>query len=99
MMVELLCAAAVVGAAGFRAWRIFGLDQITEPLRAKLLDREGRVWTFLTDLVLCPWCLGWWFCGALSLAVVLVAGWGLLPFILLWLASSTICGLLGAFND
>lgn len=99
MMLDLVLAAVLVGAAGYRAWRIVGLDSITEPLRARLLDREGRVATFITDLILCPWCLGWWICGVLSAMVVLALGWTPLAFILLWLASSTVCGFLGGRDE
>ena len=98
-MLDLVLAAVLVGAAGYRAWRIFGLDSITEPLRAKLLEREGRVSTFITDLILCPWCLGWWICGALAAMVTLTLGWSAPAFILLWLAGSTVCGLLGGRDE
>lgn len=98
-MLDLVLAAVLVGAAGYRAWRIFGLDSITEPLRAKLLEREGRVATFIADLIMCPWCLGWWICGALAAMVTLALGWSVSAFILVWLASSTVCGLLGGRDE
>lgn len=93
----------IIGLAAYRLWRITGLDKITERPREWLYDkadREARVhdddswhpWQFAADLIGCPWCWGWWICGALSGLVTWHAGAGWLEFALLWCASSTICG-------
>lgn len=98
-MIELVLAAVLIGAASYRAWRILGLDSITEPIRSRLLERDGRVARFVTELILCPWCLGWWICGVLTTVVTLVAGWSIVELALVWLASSTVCGLIGGRDD
>lgn len=71
-MLDLLIAFPLLSLATYRVWRIFAVDSITEPLRARFLFREGRVWEWVADLVTCPWCLGWWLSGA---AVAAYVGW------------------------
>ncbi len=62
--------------AAFRVTRLIGWDEITEPLRQRVLTkrtggvmdsvrprkvkflRERSAW--LTKMMQCPWCLGWW---------------------------------------
>lgn len=99
-MIELAVASALIGAAGYRAWRIFGLDTITEPARAWLIARDDRpAVRWFTDLILCPWCLGWWICGVLTIVVALALNWTALAAVLVWLASSTVCGMLGGRDE
>lgn len=51
----------------------------------------------LAYLFSCPWCLGFWVCGAVTVIVSLA--YGLDYPILTWLASSTIVGLIGALDS
>ncbi|WP_280503840.1 hypothetical protein [Nocardia farcinica] len=67
-----------------RVTRLVTTDKITEPLRAKLIDRVGTqsLWAFGAH---CPWCAGWWVAALLALPAAWVAGlpwwWALaLPF-------------------
>lgn len=92
MILEQLIASVLLGLATFRAWRILSLDQITEPLRSALINREGRVWVFLTDMVLCPWCLGFWIAGAGAIALTVTQDWNLLGLVLVWLSASALAG-------
>lgn len=98
-MIDLLLAAVLLGLASFRAWRIVATDQITEPLRVRLLMAEGRFWTFVSDLTFCPWCLGWWIAGAGAAGLAVTAGWSPLEFALVWLAASAVCGLVAKQDD
>lgn len=92
-----LIAVAVIGLAAYRLWRIVGRDQITDPFRAWLMAREGRVWDFVEGLLHCAWCLGWWLAGAITIALF----WGspLLHIVLVWCGASAVAGLLGALDD
>ena len=99
MINEQFVAALLLGVAVHRAWRVIALDQITEPLRARLIEREGRGWEFLTDMVLCPWCLGFWIAGAGALTLTLTQGWPILGLLLVWLASSGIAGILASLTE
>lgn len=51
----------------------------------------------LAYLLSCPWCLGFWVCGAVTVIVSLA--YGLDYPILTWLATSTIVGLIGALDS
>lgn len=50
-------------------------------------------------LLSCPWCLGFWVSGAGSLLVSMAYGLDYLMFALLWLATSTIVGLIGRIDS
>lgn len=97
--VEVLVMALVLGLAGYRAWRIVALDSITERPRMWLLGRDGRVAEWLGDMLLCPWCLGFWITGGMTFVVW--QWWGL-PWwlaVFMWLAASAVCGMLGSRRD
>lgn len=94
MILEQLIASALLGLATYRAWRIPALDQITEPLRSALISREGRWWVFLTDMILCPWCLGFWIAGAGAITLTVTQGWDLLGLVLVWLSASALAGVI-----
>lgn len=99
-MGELVLAALLIGVAGFRLWRLAARDQITEPLRAPIIARSDRQpFTWLLDLLLCPWCAGWWITGAGSLVLGLHQHWDPVEGVLVWLASSAVCGFLGRADD
>lgn len=47
--------AALIALAAYRLWRLIAEDEITDPLRDRLLGNE-----WASKLVECPWCLGAW---------------------------------------
>lgn len=79
--------------ATYRVWRLVAVDQITEPIRARFIFRDGRLWQWVADLVGCPWCLGWWLSGVASVAYVMVLGLGWW-WVVLWPAVSCVVGFL-----
>lgn len=85
--------------AVYRVWRIIAVDQITEPIRIRTIFRSGPVWSWLEDLVTCPWCLGWWLSGAASVAYVAALGLSWWWVVLLWPAVSCVVGFLGKLDD
>lgn len=91
--------AALIAFASYRVWRLAALDQITEPLRAVLVEREGRFSGWVLDLVGCAWCLGFWISGAVTLATAHHLGWDWPVALLTWGAASTGVGLLGKTED
>jgi hypothetical protein len=93
----MLIAVILIGLASYRLWRIVGRDQIADPIRVWLINREGRFWTFVGDLLHCAWCLGWWLAGAITVALF----WGspLLHIALIWCGASAVAGLLGMLDD
>lgn len=82
----------VAGVAAYRLWRVAGQDTITEKLRVRLIENDSRVANFIFDLVICPWCLGFWISGAIALALGHQLDLSLLDTGLLWLATSTVAG-------
>lgn len=56
-----------------RLTRLVTTDKITEPLRAKVVDRFGAQ-SLTTFLLHCPWCAGWWVAAILALPAAWVAG-------------------------
>lgn len=93
-MLDLLLALPLLTLASYRAWRLIALDTITEPIRSRVIFRDGRVWEWLATLITCVWCSGAWVSGAASLswlyAMDLPLGW----LALLWPAVSALVGML-----
>lgn len=85
--------------AVYRVWRIVAVDQITEPIRARFIFRDGRVWQWIADLIECPWCLGFWLSGVASVAYVGALGLSWWWVWLLWPAVSCVVGILGKLVD
>lgn len=88
----------LIALVSYRLWRLAAIDQITEPLRSPLIRSDSRVAGWALDLIGCPWCLGFWICGAVSAAVGVYADWSLLDALLVWWASSALVGLLGRLD-
>lgn len=90
-------------------------EPIFEPLRQRLelawqrkhypdyvpdAIRDSETWNSkLAFMLSCPWCLGFWVSGAGSLLVSVAYGLDYLMFALLWLATSTIVGLIGRIDS
>ena len=85
--------------AVYRVWRIIAVDQITEPIRNLFIWNNTPLWNWITDLVTCPWCLGWWLSGAASVAYVAALGLSWWWVWLLWPAVSCVVGFLGKLDD
>lgn len=86
----------VIGLAAFRLYRIAGVDSITEPFHGRLNASRNRVGQWFSELVSCPWCIGFWASVALS-----AFGWwaGLYTWqeaVPIALAASTVCGVTGS---
>lgn len=84
----------LIGAAAYRLWHVIAVDDIFEPVRARL-PYEGTVSRWLVDMLYCPWCLGWWIAGALTFAWY---GWSL-EVLLVWPAASLITGYLDKLRE
>lgn len=97
-MSDLLVASVLVALAAYRVWRLIGIDQITETLRAPLVESDSRLATFMLDLIGCAWCLGWWICLVIVALIQQWQGWGF-EALLVWAASSTIVGFLGKLEQ
>ena len=87
--------AITLGWAAFRIYRIAGVDQITEPFHGRLNASRHPVGMWFSDLVSCPWCIGWW-------ASLALAAYGWLVGLFTWqeaipiaFAASTVCGVSG----
>lgn len=94
-MTELLAAAVLIGLAAYRVWRIIARDGITEPGRAPLIAQSDHAWARWTaELIGCAWCLGWWICGVIALALAVDLDWTLGEFAMVWAASSTVTGVI-----
>lgn len=82
--------------AVYRLWRIIAVDQITEPIRNLFIWNNTPLWNWITDLVTCPWCLGF------HLSIVMWALWTFLPQVgypvVTILAMSTLVGLIGKLD-
>lgn len=91
--------AITIGLAAFRLYRIAGVDTITEPFHGRLNASRHPVGRWFSDLVSCPWCIGWWASVGLS-----ALGWwaGLFTWteaIPIALAASTVCGVTGSIDN
>jgi hypothetical protein len=93
-LLAVLLALPLLTLASYRVWRLIALDTITEPIRARFIFREGRGWEWVSTLVTCPWCAGFWISGAASLGWLLAFGLPLGWLALLWPAVSALVGML-----
>lgn len=89
----------VIGLAAFRLYRIAGVDSITEPFHGRLNASRTRVGQWFSELVSCPWCIGFWASAGLA-----AFGWwaGLYTWqeaIPIALAASTVCGVTGSIDQ
>lgn len=87
--------AFLIGIASFRAWRIFAEDTIMERPRDWLYAKAETksAWGFIADLMGCPWCITFWYCGVGAWIISDHEGYNPALFSLLWLAASGIAGL------
>jgi hypothetical protein len=85
--------------AVYRLWRLVAVDQITEPIRDLFIWNDTQPWKWITDLIGCPWCLGFWFSGVAAVAYVGALGLSWWWVLLLWPAVSCVVGFLGKLDD
>jgi hypothetical protein len=91
--------ALTIGLAAFRLYRIAGVDTITEPFHGRLNASHHPVARWFSDLVSCPWCIGFWASVGLT-----AFGWwaGLYTWqeaIPVALAASTVCGVTASVDQ
>ena len=103
----------VLALACYRVTRFVVKDHLAEPFFDRIRFGLERRWhdkhdergsdthfnSKLAYLLSCPWCLGFWVSGAGSLLVSVAYGLDYLMFALLWLATSTIVGLIGRIDS
>lgn len=91
--------AVVIGLAAFRLYRIAGVDSITEPIHGRLLASRHPVAQWFSELVGCPWCIGFW----ASVALTALGAWADLytwhEAVVIALAASTVCGVTGSIDQ
>jgi hypothetical protein len=90
----ILVEAIVIGTVSYRLWRLLALDEITAPVRDRLLSRSA----WLDSMWTCPWCLGTWVTIGVGLAAYFTGLTETSP----WLAipaSSVVVGLLGRWDS
>lgn len=95
--VDLAAAQFVAGLVAYRVWRAVAVDDVTAAIRRPLEDRAGT--SPRVDAVLhwlgCPWCAGFWFAGAVAVALIAWQGAGAVRAVIVWAGAATIVGLLG----
>lgn len=87
-----------IGLAAFRIYRIAGVDSITEPFHGRLNASRTRVGQWFSELVSCPWCMGWWASVVLAVLGWWVGSFGWYDAILITFGASTVCGLIGSVD-
>jgi Protein of unknown function (DUF1360) len=91
--------AILLGLAAFRLYRIAGVDSITEPIHGRLNASHHPVARWFSELVGCPWCIGFW----ASVALAAVGAWvGMFTWpeaVPVALAASTVCGLTASIDN
>ena len=63
-------AITILGFGCARVTRIVTADTVTAPLRARIVRRYGTGWQ--TQLVHCPWCVGWWVAATMTILAGIV---------------------------
>lgn len=91
----------IVGLAAYRLYRLPAEDIIAQPFRNWLDPRAERsvAWSYLSDLIYCSWCSGYWWAGLGAWLVADMADYSPLEFALVWLGGSTVCGVLRAILE
>jgi hypothetical protein len=97
-LLTVLLGVPLLALAAHRAYRIVGVDQITEPIRSRFIFRDGRVWEWVADLIGCPWCLGWWLSGVAAVAYIGALDLSWWWVLVLWPAVSDGVGFLGRLD-
>lgn len=102
---------ALASLAAYRVTRLVTLDKIAEPVAERIRWFFERRWeakhpeavpndewnSKLAFLLSCPWCLGFWVSGVVT--VILSVAYGLDYPVITWLAMSTIVGFLGRIDS
>lgn len=91
--------AVVIGLAAFRLYRIAGVDSITEPIHGRLNASNHPVAQWVSELVGCPWCIGFWASVALTVAGALLGLYTWPEAVPIALAASTVCGVTGSVDQ
>lgn len=91
--------ATLIGLAAFRLYRIAGVDSITEPIHGRLNAARNPVARWFSDLVSCPWCIGFWAAFALTGTGWALGEFGLFDGLVVALAASTVCGVTASIDQ
>lgn len=91
--------AFTIGLAAFRLYRIAGVDTITEPFHGRLNASHHPVARWFSDLVSCPWCIGFWASIALTLPGYFTGEFDPYDVVVIALAASTVCGVTGSIDQ
>ncbi|MFZ3595049.1 DUF1360 domain-containing protein [Streptomyces sp. BH104] len=99
---------ALLALAGYRATQLAVHDTILDPARDRIFDWHGQkptssVRAALVTLISCPYCMGWWICGALLAVWLWTTGtWRDAPIVVHgfeWLALAGAAALLNRWDD
>lgn len=99
---------AVLALAAYRATQLFVHDTIADPIRdrihawhARRPESAARAW--VTALISCVYCTGWWLSGvALAAYLTATGGWGEAPWLvhgIEWFAVAGAAVLLNRWDD
>lgn len=91
--------AIVIGLAAFRIYRIAGVDAITEPIHGRLNASRNPVAQWMSELVSCPWCIGFWASVALTFMLWRAGRCTRREAVAIALAASTVCGVTGSIDN
>jgi len=91
--------AVVIGLAAFRIYRIAGVDSITEPIHGRLNASNHPVAQWVSELVGCPWCIGFWASVALTFALWRAGRCTRREAVAIALAASTVCGVTASVDQ
>lgn len=91
--------ALLIGLAAYRLWRILAEDTITHRFRDWLYARPDAVSVFISDLVSCVWCIGFWYSVAGAWVISDREHYDPAQFAILALAASATAGLMRATVD
>lgn len=72
-------------------------DSITLPIRQKIMTKFGDSW--LTTLVHCPWCSGWWIAGILSIPTGFLLSFPIWVTVLVWMAVAMVAPMVMTLAD
>jgi hypothetical protein len=95
----LLVWAVVIGLAAFRLYRIAGVDSITEPFHGRLNASQHPAARWFSDLVSCPWCIGFWASVGLTALGWWADQFGAYEAVAIALAASTVCGVTASVDQ
>lgn len=80
----------------FRTWQFLANDIILDNPREWFFEHTPQ---WVTTLVTCPWCLGFWLSGISTGVLIVILNYTEYPWWLIWGSMSAIVGLLGSRSE